>query len=191
MYFFSLLIFQHVRGRICFFSTLLSYLTLNKKKTHKSIEHFAFFSCLFSRLQVSSGFPSLHFHKNPSPLRYLDRQGISLLLNTLQEAIMHAKLWIYKEEASPHLLPVGLCELHPNEHLVLTLVTPDLHLKILRGFVFARFKASETMSIPVRRRHIYQAKIHNKFIAIDCITANYTVSRIHESCEVQSRRTDS
>lgn len=36
------------------------------------------------------------------------------------------------------------------------------------------------MSIPVRRRHIYQAKIHNKFIAMSCITVNYTVSRIHE-----------
>lgn len=36
------------------------------------------------------------------------------------------------------------------------------------------------MSIPVRRRHIYQAKMHNKSLAISCITMNYTVSCIHE-----------
>lgn len=36
------------------------------------------------------------------------------------------------------------------------------------------------MSIPVRMRHIYQAKTHNKSLAISCITTNYTVSCIHE-----------
>lgn len=64
----------------------------------------------------------------------------------------------------------------------MTLLTPDsCSKKNLRYFVFARFKALETVSIPVRRRHIYQAKTHNKFLAISCIIINYTVSSVHEA----------
>lgn len=39
---------------------------------------------------------------------------------------------------------------------------------------FARFKALETVSIPVRGRRIYPAKFHNKLVAAPCITLHYT-----------------